>query len=166
MQGVVGFFLYLFNCKFTKESSSEKNSSNQLRTNRIMVMSQWPRFFGPPCTPCSTNGDTTLMAVTLLILNRFSIIFAIRFSSTFAARYLLKILPHLVCVATLPCKGAKGWIVSCTFFDFLQCGGQAHKVHEATTLLLVTWPDIQFFSLSPAKRCLSGPAWTHNPTTP
>jgi len=131
------FFLYLFNCKFTKESSSEKNSSNQLRTNRIMVMSQWPRFLAHPVHRVP-QMETPLMAVTLLILNRFSIIFAIRFSSTFAARYLLKIPPHLVCVATLPCKGAKGWILSCTFFDFLQCGGQAHKVHEATTLLPVT----------------------------
>jgi len=132
------FLNIYFTANLPRNLPVKKNSSNQLRTNRIMVMSQWPRFFGPPCTPCSTKGDTTLTAVTLLILNRFSIIFAIRFSSTFAARYLLKIPPHLVCVATLPCKGAKGWIVSCTFFDFLQCGGQAHKVHEATTLLPVT----------------------------
>ena len=31
-------------------------------------------------------------------------------------------------------------IVSCTSFAFWQCGGQAHKVHETTTHLLVTLP--------------------------
>jgi len=32
-----------------------------------------------------------------------------------------------------------GRIMSCIFFDFQQCGGQAHKVHETTTFLLVTF---------------------------
>ena len=38
----------------------------------------------------------------------------------------------------------KRWIVLCTFFDFYQCGGggQSYKVHETTTFLLVTLPDI------------------------
>ena len=43
------------------------------------------------------------MAVNLLILNRFHI-FTVRLSSKFAAKYLLKIPAHLICVATLPCK--------------------------------------------------------------
>ena len=33
-------------------------------------------------------------------------------------------------------------IVSYTFFVFLQCVGEARKVHETTTLLLVTLPNI------------------------
>jgi len=44
------------------------------------------------------------MAVILLIINRFSIFFTVRFSSKFAAQYLLKIPQHLICVATLPCE--------------------------------------------------------------
>jgi len=42
MQGAVGFLKYLFNCKFTTESSSEKD---RLRIDRIMVMSLWPLFW-------------------------------------------------------------------------------------------------------------------------
>jgi len=43
------------------------------------------------------------MAVTLLILSGFSIVFfTVRFSSKYAARNLLTISPHLICVATLP----------------------------------------------------------------
>jgi len=34
-----------FNCKFTKESSSEKNVLNRLRIDRIMVISMWPDFW-------------------------------------------------------------------------------------------------------------------------
>ena len=44
MQGAVGFCVCSFNCKFTKESSSENNFYNRLRFGRIMVMSLWPRF--------------------------------------------------------------------------------------------------------------------------
>jgi len=44
-----GIFWYPFNCKFTKESSSEKKILNQLRIDKIIVMSLWPRFFDPPC---------------------------------------------------------------------------------------------------------------------
>jgi len=50
------------------------------------------------------QGDTKLVAVTLLILNRFSKFFTVRFSGKFAGKYLLKISPHLMCVATLPCE--------------------------------------------------------------
>ena len=42
--------------------------------------------------------------VTLLILSRFSIFFNVRFSSKFAGHRLLKIPPHFICVATLPCE--------------------------------------------------------------
>jgi len=38
---------YPFNYEFTEESSSE--FFNRLRFDRIMVMSMWPHFFGPPC---------------------------------------------------------------------------------------------------------------------
>jgi len=48
--------------------------------------------------------DTKLMAVTLLIINRFLKFFTDRLSSKVAAKYLLKIPLHLLCVATLPCK--------------------------------------------------------------
>ena len=44
------------------------------------------------------------MAVTLLSLNGFSKFFAVRLSSKFVVKYLLKIPPHLICVATLPCE--------------------------------------------------------------
>jgi len=37
---------------------------------------------------------------------------------------------------------SKNVVVSCTFFVFYQCVGQAHKVHETTTLLLVTLTNI------------------------
>jgi len=40
---------------------------------------------------------------------------------------------------------SKKLVVSCAFFVFQQCGGQVHKVHEATTLLLVTLPNIHRF---------------------
>ena len=43
-----GIFLYPFNCKFIKESFSEKNFFNRLRIYRIMVMSLWPRFLAHP----------------------------------------------------------------------------------------------------------------------
>jgi len=42
------------------------------------------------------------MAVTLLILNRFSNFFTVGFSSKFAAKYLLKIRPRHICVAAPP----------------------------------------------------------------
>jgi len=48
------------------------------------------------------KGDTKLVAVTLLILNRISIFFILY--SKFAAKYLLKIPQHLTCIATLPCE--------------------------------------------------------------
>jgi len=44
------------------------------------------------------------MAVTLLILNRFSMFFTVRFSSKFAAKQLQKIPLHLTSVAALPCE--------------------------------------------------------------
>ena len=47
-------FLYPFNCKFTKASSSE-NFFNRLRIDRIMVVSMAP-FFGPPCTTLKISG--------------------------------------------------------------------------------------------------------------
>jgi len=47
----------------------------------------------------------------------------------------------------------KNVTVSCTFFVFEQCVGQVRKVHETTTLLLVTLrnihrPDLNFVSLT------------------
>jgi len=45
------------------------------------------------------------MTVTLLIVNRFSRkIFTGRFSSKCAVKYLLKIRPHIICVAVLTCE--------------------------------------------------------------
>jgi len=41
-----------------------------------------------------------------------------------------------------PLVTSKNVIVSCTFFVFEQCVGQACKVHETTTLLIVTLPNI------------------------
>jgi len=40
---------------------------------------------------------------------------------------------------------SKNVVVSCTFFVLQQCVGKARKVHETTTLLLVTLPNIQQF---------------------
>jgi len=49
-------------------------------------------------TPCSEKGDDTkLMTVTLLIRPIFKK-FTVIFSSKFAAKYLLKIPPNLICV--------------------------------------------------------------------
>jgi len=53
------------------------------------------------CTLCSKKGDSKLMAVTLLMHNWFS---NCQVSSKFAANCLLKIPPHIICVATLPCE--------------------------------------------------------------
>ena len=50
------------------------------------------------------KGDSKLMAVILLIISRFSDFFTVKFSSKFAAQYLLNITQHLMCVATLPCE--------------------------------------------------------------
>ena len=51
-------------------------------------------------TPCTEKGDDTkLMTVTLLIRPIFKKKFTVRFSSKFAAKYLLKIPPNLICVA-------------------------------------------------------------------
>ena len=50
-----------------------------------------------------TVFHTKLVAVTLLILNRFSVFVTLkRLSGRFAAECLLKIPPHLICVAALP----------------------------------------------------------------
>ena len=47
------------------------------------------------------------MVVTLLILSKFKKKITVRFSSKLAAKCLLKIPPHLICVATLPCETLK-----------------------------------------------------------
>jgi len=65
---------------------------------------------------------------------------------------------------------SKNMAVSCTnYFVFYQCGGQAHKVHETTTFLLVTLPNIHRFK----KKSLADSAikpflifFINNPTTP
>ena len=58
MQGVVGW--YPFNCKFTKKKYlPAKKIVNRLRFDRIIVMSLWSRFFGPPCI---WNETTSLCA--------------------------------------------------------------------------------------------------------
>ena len=49
-------------------------------------------------------GDTMDVITRLLILDRFSIFFIARFYSKCAATHVLKIPPHLICVATLPCE--------------------------------------------------------------
>jgi len=48
MQGAMGFLICAFNCKFTKESCSASSFFNQLRFDRIMVMSLWPTFLAHP----------------------------------------------------------------------------------------------------------------------
>jgi len=75
------------------------------------------------------------MAVSLLILNRFSNIFTVRFSSKFAAKCLLKISPHLICVAIVPSETKHWWQkmsdrrnaaindkLLCTVVTYLNCG--------------------------------------------
>ena len=47
MQGVVEFLITTINCKFTKESFSEK-IENRLRFDRIMATRLWPRFLAHP----------------------------------------------------------------------------------------------------------------------
>ena len=54
-------------------------------------------------TPCSKRGDTKLMAVALSVLNRFSI-FSLQILQKICSNFLLKISPHFICVATLPCE--------------------------------------------------------------
>jgi len=55
-----GIFLYPRNCKFTKESSSEKNCLDWLRFDRIMVMSLWPLV-----QSVGENGTLTFLAASL-----------------------------------------------------------------------------------------------------
>jgi len=76
----------------------------RILTKRRERVDIWPSHVRFTTTPCSKKGDTELMAVSLLIINRFTKNFAARFSSKFAAKYLVKISPHLICVATLPCE--------------------------------------------------------------
>jgi len=51
-----------------------------------------------------TKGDTKLLTGTLLIISGFSIFFKCQINNKVPAKYLLKIPPHLICVATLPCE--------------------------------------------------------------
>ena len=51
-----GIFLYPFNCKFTKESSSDF-FKNRLRIDRITVMSLWPRFLAHPVYLSENSSD-------------------------------------------------------------------------------------------------------------
>ena len=75
------------------------------------------------------------MAVSLLILNRFSNFFTVRFSSKFAAKCSLKIPPHLICVAIVPSETKHWWQkmsdrrnaaindkLLCTVVTYLNCG--------------------------------------------
>ena len=52
-----GSFNNQFYCKFTKEYSSKEISKKQLRLDRIMAMSLWPHFFGPPWANKTRNGQ-------------------------------------------------------------------------------------------------------------
>ena len=78
----------------------------------------------------------TLTVVTLLILNPFSDFFTVRFSNKFVVKYLLKILPCLVCTATPPCErlmsengrqSQTNVVINdksqCTVVAYLRCGG-------------------------------------------
>ena len=52
----MGFFKYLVNCKFTGNLQG-KFFLNRSRFDRIMVMSLWLRFFGPPCICLCLSAD-------------------------------------------------------------------------------------------------------------
>ena len=88
-------------------------------------------------TPCSKTGDTKLIAVTVLILNQFSKFFTVRFSSKFAAKHLLKIPPHLVCVAMLPCGTLMSENEQLSQTNVVIC------VVHSLLLLAVWWPGAQ-----------------------
>jgi len=50
MEGVMGFLIKLW-CKFSEEYCSEKNLEHRLlRSDTIVAVSLWPRFFGPLST--------------------------------------------------------------------------------------------------------------------
>ena len=56
MQGVVEFLITtLLQIYKEMEIFQWKNCENRLGFDRIMAMSLWPYFFGPPCKPCLKN---------------------------------------------------------------------------------------------------------------
>jgi len=69
--------------------------------------------------------------VTIILsnLNRFKKIFTVRFLGKFVVKWILKILPHLACAATLPCEtllSAKQAIndkLQGSVATYLRCGG-------------------------------------------
>jgi len=92
-------------------------------------------------TPCSKKGDTKLVAVTLLILSRFSIFLTVRFQTKFVAECLLKLPPHVICVAALPCETLMSVInnkLQGTVVTYLGCGGIVSN--QIKTCLLLSLP--------------------------
>jgi len=88
------------------------------------------------------------MAVILLILNRFSHFFTVRFFNKFAGKYLLKTPPHLICVTALPCEtlasenkrqsqtnAVMNDILQGTVVTYLRCGGIVNNQIKINLLL-------------------------------
>ena len=80
-----GIFNILLAANLRRNLSVKKLS--RLRFDRIIVMSLWPRFFGPPCKPLDEDDkcriayvhcvsekkqDTKLLPITSRNINRFS----------------------------------------------------------------------------------------------
>jgi len=110
-----------------------------------MVVSLWPHFLAQPCT------SAVKWRVSAMYDGAVPIHYLVKHYSQQN-----KPLGKLYCwVCQWFFKSANIWqrykhsrknmIVSCTFFVFQQCIDQARKVHETTTLLLVTLPSIHRF---------------------
>jgi len=95
--------------------------------------------------------DNRLITIILSILNRFNIFFTGRFHGKFAVKEILKIPPHLACVATLPCetlmsaKQAINGKLQGSVATYLKCGGVVNNQIKKG-LLLSLWVKI-FFKL-------------------
>jgi len=104
-------FWYPFNCKFTKASSSEKNFSDRLRIDRIMVMSLWPRFFGPPCSIFGAR-----MIALSLVLVSLSVSLFIRLSTRISEKSKLHPIFYACCLWLCSCDVSE---IGFVYFRFL-----------------------------------------------
>ena len=95
------------------------------------------------CTWWAKKLGDGLMAILLSNLNQVYIFFTGRFLGKFAVKWILKVPPHLACVATLPCEtlmSAKQAIKDKwqgSVATYLRCGGVNNQIKNG--LLLSLW---------------------------
>ena len=98
-------FLHIIKYVIIRNNNNNKNKHFGIRRHPASTGVPVLLISLPHTTLCSKKGDTKLTAATLLILDRFSnFFFTDVILHKFAAKYLLKIPPHVICVAALPCE--------------------------------------------------------------